>query len=119
MKDDKALSLRRRGFLASVLGGVAVAAVSPDRAATAEALPLPDPAPLPPRLPAFVHPWDGQGDLVLFWQEAVESHEELPSDPNEGDACFVLGGPYADTAFVAISTPDFRGWVQFCGTGGE
>ena len=43
--------------------------------------------------------------------EAIQSHEDLPESPDEGDAYLILGGKWADVAYAAICEPGFRGWV--------
>lgn len=124
MTEPKKPSLRRRGFLSSLLAGAGAAVVTRQAAAAPqpaapEPPPPPPPPPTPPRIPAAVRPCDGTGDLLLYWRESLESHEDLPESPEEGDAYFIRGGKYADHAFVAICESDFRGWITIGGFGGN
>ncbi len=125
MTEPKKPSLRRRGFLSSLLAGAGAAVVTRQAAAAPQPPtpepppPPPPPPPTPPRIPAAVRPWDGTGDLLLYWRESLESHEDLPESPEEGDAYFIREGKYADHAFVAICESDFRGWITIGGFGGN
>lgn len=116
MTEPKKPTLRRRGFLGRLLAGAGAAAVArPADAAAPAPIPAPPGPPVPPRIPAAVIPWDGAGDLILRWHEPLQSHEDLPESPEEGDAYFIKEGPYADVAFVAIGEPEFSGWVPLAG----